>query len=165
VLIRERRDELRRTIQLICQTDTTRSMHLDWQEFCSLVRSLPEVAACDDAELHKMLFRVIAPSLRTDEFGRPLPGSSLMSEHPDLPNFRRVAEIRHQICNVAGDISGSKYFGRLVEFLKSHSELSRLQIVSLSTERECYEILYFPDVSEVLFSPVRYLEGRTIEQA
>jgi hypothetical protein len=139
-------------------------MHFDWSAFCRLVRSLPEVEACDDAELHKMLGGPVPPLKHTDEFGRPLLGSSLISEHPEPPNYRRIIDIRHRFAD-DGDVVRNSYFGRLDGFLKSHSELSRIQIVCLSTERECYEVVYFPEAAAAFFFPVRHLEERKHESS
>jgi hypothetical protein len=139
-------------------------MKFDWLEFCRLVRHLPEVVSCDDEGLHRMLVQPVPPSRHTDDIGRPLPGSSLITEHPDLPNYRRVMDIRYRGCVDEDDKVGVRYFGQVVGFLESRSQSSRLQIVCLSTERECYEILYFADEAAVLLCPVRHLEGRNIER-
>lgn len=109
-----------------------------------------------------MLSQTAAPSRRTDDVGRPLPGSSFIAEHPDLASYRRVMSIRHQGCVEDGDKIGAIYHGRLVRFVDAHLA-SQLFIVWLSTERECYEFLYFPREQTALFFPARYLEGRKIE--
>ena len=70
--------------------------------FCNLVRSIPEAVSCMDVELHRMLIQPVPPARQTDEIGRPLPGSSLINEHPDLPNYRRVADIRRGLCAEVG---------------------------------------------------------------
>ena len=135
-------------------------MKFEWSEFCRLVRGIPEVASCEDKDLHTMLALPNPPSRHTDGVGRPLPGSSLINEHPDVAGYRRVMSNRHRGCVEDGDDAGVSYHGRLVRFLESHPEASRLVIVALSTPNECYEVLYFADAKAAIFSPVRYLEGR-----
>ncbi len=124
------------------------STQLNWPEFCRLARSLPEVEACDDAELHRMLCQPSPPASYTDEIGRPLPGSSLISDHPDLPNYRRCSDIRR----CGADEPALRYLDRIVGFLESHSDASQMWIVCLSTQKECYEILYFAQKQAALLS-------------
>ena len=140
------------------------AVKFDWSEFCSLARSIPEVASCMDDELRQVLVQPTPPARHTDKVGRPLPGSSLINEHPDLAGYRRVADIRRRICIEAGDGLAGRYLDRVVGFLKSHSAATQMWIVELSTQRECYEILYFAGEKTGLFSPTRYLEGRELEK-
>jgi len=123
---------------------------------------MPEVVACSDAELHAMLSQSAPPSRHTDDVGRPWPGSGWIAEHPNLPNYRRVMRIRHQVCVEACDDIGALYCGRIIGFIDAHAPL-RLLIVVLSTERDCYEFLYSAGEQAALFSAVRFLEGRSIE--
>jgi hypothetical protein len=136
-----------------------RIVKFNWLQFCRLLRSLPEVVACEDDELRTMLIQPTPPFKKVDEIGRPMPGSSLINEHPDLSNYRRVTNIRHQGCIENGDTVGARYFGRLIEFLNDRANDPNLLIVCLSTDQECYEVLYSPDAPAALFSRVRYLEG------
>jgi len=135
-------------------------MKFDWPEFCATLRSSADYLACDDTELRAMLARPTPPLEHTDEIGRPLPGSSLVSEHPDLPNYRRVAAIRHQLAVDAKDALGIAYSWRVLQFLESYPGDSPFFIVTLSTKRECYETLFFPSARLLTFAPVKYLEGR-----
>jgi hypothetical protein len=139
-------------------------MNFDWLEFCALVRSIPEVTACADGELHRMLTKPTPPSRQTNEVGAPLSGSSLINEHPDPASYRRVMDVRCRGCVEDGDEVGANYHVRLVQFLESHPEGSGLFIVDLSTSVECYEFLYIPVAKAALFSPVRHLEGRKMKR-
>ena len=123
-------------------------MHFDWSEFCKLVSSLPEVAACEDVELHRMLSQSSPPARHTDELGCPLPGSSLISDHQDLPNYRRCSDIRRR----GADKPALDYLNRVVSFLDSYPYASQMWIVCLCTQQECYEILYFAQEKAMLLS-------------
>ncbi len=123
-------------------------MQLDWPEFCRMARKLPEVAACVDAELHRILSMPTPPPRHTDEFGAPLPGSSLILDHPDLPNYRRSSDIRRR----GADEPALSYLNRVVAFLDSHRTESQMWIVCLCTQKDSYEILYFTQEQAMLLS-------------
>ncbi|MDD5139599.1 MAG: hypothetical protein PHY43_04975 [Verrucomicrobiales bacterium] len=113
-----------------------------------MARKLPEVAACVDEELHRMLSLPTPPPRHTDEFGTPLPGSSLILDHPDLPNYRRCSDIRRR----GADDPALGYLNRVVAFLDSHPTASQMWIVCLCTQKECYEISYFAQEKAMLLS-------------
>ncbi len=123
-------------------------MQLDWPEFCRLARKLPEVAACDDSELREMLSQPHPPARHTDEIGRPLPSSSLILDHPDLPNYRRCLDIRRR----GADEPALGYLNRVVAFLDSHPTATQMWIVCLCTQEQCYEVLYFAHEQAMLLS-------------
>src|ERR1043166_2579948 len=135
-------------------------MRCDWQHFSVKLRELPNCKNLNDQELQSMLLRATPPPENTDEIGTPLPGSSLISEHPDLPNYKRIEAIRYKIALDDGDTLGAAYSSRVLAFLRSHPDDSPLFFVNLSTQLECYQTLYFPSSDSLLFSRVRYLEGR-----
>ncbi len=65
-----------------------------WNDFSAVALDSVERSSTRDEELRSVLTQRFAPAEATNEVGQPLPGSAVICQHPDIPNYNIFGFVR-----------------------------------------------------------------------
>jgi hypothetical protein len=118
-----------------------------WSEFCSAAHDSISPMAAQDDELNKLVSASSPPDRKVDEVGRPFANSSLIKEHPDPVNYRRIVSIRRKSAEDEGNCVYVDYSKQVEDFLDRFwpfSNTNPLFVIWIATHKDVYEFLYVP---------------------
>ena len=125
----------------------------DWNTFSAAAVARLESESFNDDELRSILALSHPPAEATDEVGRPLIGSAVIHQHPDIQNFRRIIGIRKQIAEEKGARDYVLYANQIQSFLNSFPTSLTLFVLLIATHKDLYEFLFVPGTRNIFVAP------------
>lgn len=123
-----------------------------WNEFSTAALAM-EGLGTNDAELRSILRQPHPPAEATNEFGQPICGSAVIRQHPDVPNYKRIIQVRKQIAVEKNDQEYVSYADQIQTFLNSVQGPFVLFVVVIATGANLYEFLFLPETRRILAAP------------
>ena len=138
-----------------------RKSMFSWLNFCQVAISLLQEDSRGDSRLLGMLSSPTCPAKNVDEVGRPLPNSSIIREHPDPANLRRVFGLRRDLAKETGYLDYVDYANSFLAFLDDNSPFTAtnpLFFVVIRTDCGSYEYLYAPALGKAVVAATSKFE-------
>jgi hypothetical protein len=123
-----------------------------WSDFSAAAIVTGGLAA-EDRELRSILSQPHPPAVVTNDIGQPSPGSVVICQHTDIPNYKRMIGIRRQIAAEKHYRNYVSYADSVLGFLDSTPGLATLFVVVIATDSNLYEFLFSPETRRILGAP------------
>lgn len=114
----------------------------------------------NDSELHAMVEASCPPPRVLDEYGRPMPGSATIEQHPEPDSYRWIIQQRRSSAQQEKDGAYIQYADQNLAFIKEAGPFSAIKplfIAFFATRFGLYEFLYEPTSGECMAVPFGHL--------